>query len=425
MYFAPASTQTFLAIDPYFKPLVTIIIMKPGINLTTAPPKPNRFTQFLWWLSTAEKELLITDVVDGNRQQIIGMTVLATWLFASAAWTYFFSTVVTNPWLAPAPGLFMGFIILTIDRALIKGINKNSKNKILPLLFRALLAVTIGVFMAQPALLFMFKKEIKLQTALDNEKRKVEKSNQLTLLFKDKKTALLSEKENLLKEINDKYRDVAIARQSYLAETDGSGGTGKVGVKAVALAKKKEYDKLDADYQKLLSAQQLKLDDIETGLKNIKETISKEEAAFENYFNDGFLTQIAALDNLIKTNPALQLRYYLLVTILLLIELMPVIAKTILPSGSYDEKAQLSEQMEKDLAKITFEKEQYLKELYSTITTEMDVEMLKVFKDLTQNDRIEKLNDLAHQWKNATAEGKSFKNVWDTFKKEILLKTDL
>ncbi len=39
---------------------------------------PSQFTHFLWWLSTAEKELLMDSVVDRNRYRIIGMTVLTT-----------------------------------------------------------------------------------------------------------------------------------------------------------------------------------------------------------------------------------------------------------------------------------------------------------------------------------------------------------
>ncbi len=66
----------------------------------------------------------------------------------------------------------MGFVILTIDRALIKGITKYNKTKITPLIFRGLLALTIGTFMAQPAVLYMFDKEIQLQSSLDNEKLK-------------------------------------------------------------------------------------------------------------------------------------------------------------------------------------------------------------------------------------------------------------
>src|SRR3954468_15924778 len=135
--------------------------------------EPSQLTEFLWWLSTAEREILIDSVVDRNRYRIIGMTVLATWLFASFTWTYFFSTIVDSSLLAIALGLFMGFIILTIDRALIKGITKFNKRRFTPLLFRGLLALTIGTFMAQPAVLYMFDKEIKMQTSLDNEKRKL------------------------------------------------------------------------------------------------------------------------------------------------------------------------------------------------------------------------------------------------------------
>ncbi|MBK7435168.1 MAG: DUF4407 domain-containing protein [Chitinophagaceae bacterium] len=78
---------------------------------------PSAFTELLWWLSTAEKEILVDSVIDRNRYRIIGMSVLATWIFATLAWAYFFSTMVAGLWIPVLLGLFMGFIILTIDRA--------------------------------------------------------------------------------------------------------------------------------------------------------------------------------------------------------------------------------------------------------------------------------------------------------------------
>ena len=355
--------------------------------------EPSGFTKFLWWLSTAEKELLIDAVVDRNRHKIIGMTVLATWAFATLAWTYFFSTVAATIWFAIPLGLFMGFIILTIDRALIKGINKFSTRKLWPLLFRGLLAVTIGVFMAQPALLYLFNKEIKLQTSLDNEKRKKAKSLELNSLFKSKKETLLADKESLNKEVAAKYADVIKAKDNFLAETDGSGGSGKVGIKTVAMAKKTAYQKLDTAYQNLISTQLPAKNSIDIELKNIEETIKKEEADFAKYFNDGFLTQSEALNNLIENNRALQFRYYLLVMILLLIELMPVIAKTILPSGTYDEQAMLQENMEKEIAQTSINKTKQLKEFYNDLAYQNDVEIMTAFFDLTKKDRINKIKE--------------------------------
>ena len=383
---------------------------------------PTWFTKVLWWLSTAEKELLADAVVDRNRYRIVGMTVLATWAFATLAWTYFFSTVTSNGLLAVPLGLFMGFIILTIDRALIKGINKNNKNRLLPLLFRGLLAVTIGVFMAQPALLYMFKKEITLQASLDNEQKKIFKRQQLDSLYKNRKAELVIQKQGLQEENNTKYRDVDAARNNFLAETDGSGGTGKVGIQSIAIAKRNEYQKLDGEYQQLLAFNQPKINATEVELKGIDDKIKQEEQAFTIYFNDGFLTQIAALNNLIKDNPALKYRYYLLVIILLLIELMPVIAKTLLPAGTYDEKVLAREEMEKQMVHSNIQKEQQLKELYNSLALQNDTEAITAFFNLTKNNRNEKIKAFSQKWQEE--DHQTFDGLWEKMKKEILTKQE-
>lgn len=383
---------------------------------------PSQFTELLWWLSTAEKELLVDAVVDRNRYRIVGMTVLATWAFATLAWTYFFITVTPSAWLAVPLGFFMGFIILTIDRALIKGINKFNKNRFLPLAFRGLLAVTIGVFMAQPALLYMFKKEITLQTSFDNEKKKMQKRQELDSLYKNRKLELTAEKDALQKENEGKYADVTAARNNFLAETDGSGGTGKIGIKDIAIAKRNEYEKLDQDYKTLLSSNAPRLNAIQNELKDIQDKITKEEQNFTTYFNDGFLTQIEALNNLIKNNTALQYRYYLLVIILLLIELMPVIAKTLLPAGTYDEKVFLRESMEKEIANSNMRKEQELKELYNSLAQQNDSEAITAFFNLTKEDRNEKIRAFSKRWKEENHQ--TFDGFWEKMKREVLSKQE-
>ena len=384
--------------------------------------EPSQLTEFLWWLSTAEREILIDSVVDRNRYRIIGMTVLATWLFASFTWTYFFSTIVDSTVLAIALGIFMGFIILTIDRALIKGITKFNKKKFTPLLFRALLAITIGTFMAQPAVLYMFDKEIKMQTSLDNEKRKMVKRQQLDSLFSNRKNELISQKEKIKTSLDTKYADVVKARQSFLAETDGSGGTGKVGIKDIAIAKRNEYQKLDEEYQGLLKSEQGKLADADKELNEMEGKIKAEELAFTQYLNNGFLTRVDALSNLLKDNPALQFRYYLIVFILMLIELMPVIAKTLLPSGSYDEKVMLREEMEIEIAHSNARKEKQLKELYNQMAHEYDGEAITAFFRLTKEDRNEKIKDFSRRWKEENHQ--TFDGLWEKMKKEILTKQE-
>jgi hypothetical protein len=383
---------------------------------------PSRFTEVLWWLSTAEKEILIDSVIDRNRYRIIGMTVLATWLFATFTWAYFFSTIVDSIFIYSILGIFMGFIILTIDRALIKGITKFNKKKFAPLLFRGLLALTIGTFMAQPAVLYMFDKEIKLQTSLDNEKKKMTKRTDLDSLYKNQKAELLARKASIQKDLNAKYEGVSKSRQDFLSETDGSGGTGKIGIKDIAIAKRNEYQKLDAEYKAMLATEQPRLDQIDIDLKTIDDNIRKEEIAFTQYLNDGFLTRIDALNNLLKNNSALQFRYYLIVFILMLIELMPVIAKTMLPSGSYDEKVRLREQMEIELANSNISKEQMLKELYNQAAYDNDKQAIHSFFSLSRQDRDDKMSALSKKWKDENHQ--TFDGLWETMKKEILTKQE-
>lgn len=383
---------------------------------------PSAFSEFLWWLSTAEKELLVDSVIDRNRYRIIGMTVLTTWMFATFTWTYFFSTIVDSLLVAIALGLFMGFVILTIDRALIKGITKYNKRRLMPLLFRGLLALTIGTFMAQPAVLYMFKKEIKLQTSLDNETKKMAKRQELDALYKSSKDELESNKTKLQQEAAAKYNDVTNIRNNYLAETDGSGGTGKVGIKDIAIAKRNEYQKSDAEYQQLLKTNTEKIAALDKSLDEIAAKKLSAENEFSNYLNDGFLTRIEALSNLLKTNAALQYRYYLIVFILMLIELMPVIAKTMLPSGSYDEKVLLREDMEVELANSNIRKEQLLKEVYNQMAFDNDKDAISSFFNLTKDDRNEKIKAFSQKWKDS--DHQTFDGLWEKMKKEVLTKQE-
>jgi hypothetical protein len=383
---------------------------------------PTVWDEFLWWLSTAEKELLMQCVVDRNRYRIIGTTVLATWSFATLAWTYFWTTVTNNLLISVLLGLFMGFIILTIDRALIKGINKYNKNKIAPLLLRSVLAITLGTFMAQPAVLYMFDKEVKLQASLDNEARKRNKQQQLDSLYNPQKNSLNAQKLGLENQLATKHDEVVKARQEYVAEIDGTGGTGKIGISTIAKAKRAEYEKLDSEYNQLASSVKPNIATIDSNLNVVSSAFKRENDAFAGLLNNGFLTRIEALNNLVKSNTALQWRYFLIVIILMLIELMPVLAKTLLPSGTYDEKVRLREDMEKEIAQSNQLKEKDLKELYNQLAKENDEAFLRQLFASTEDERKEKMKSRLAKW--STANDESFDGFWERLKKDMLTKQE-
>ena len=386
------------------------------------PYEPSSITQFLWWLSTAEASLLKECTTDRNRYAITGLTVLCTWLFATLAWTYFFSTVVTSIIAAIGMGLVMGFIILCIDRALIKGINGSNRKKISPVLFRAALAITIGTFMAQPALLYLFDKEVHMQISLDNEQKKQVKAQQLDSLYAARKNELLREKATLETQLSNRYAAVSAARDAFIAETDGTGGSGKIGLRDIAKAKQNEYAKLDQEYVALQAVLQPRMQSIDSSLAAIETAKQAGQQQFNALLNDGFLVRIEALQHLVENNSAMAFRYYLLVVLLVLIEQMPVIAKSILPSGAYDEKVRLREEMEIATATSNTRKEQDLKELYNQLAFEQDSSFIKKFFELSQQEREEKMMEQLQRWKKA--EEKSFDSVWVNLKKDFLSKQE-
>lgn len=380
---------------------------------------PGRWQQFLWWLSTAEKELINTCVIDRNRYAIVGMTVLGTWLFATLAWTYFFSTVTSSWLMAIGMGLFMGGIILTIDRALIKGISRNHKRKAIPLIFRMVLALTIGLFMAQPALLFLFDKEIQVQVSIDNEQRKKEKRNSQDSVYFQQKKELADQKIQLETQLQNRYAEVSTARDRFIAETDGTGGSGKIGLKNIAQAKQREYLVLDADYRSLETQIKPQIRALDSMLLLIENNIRKEQASFELLLNDGFITRMEALNHLVSNSSAVAFRYYLLVAILMLIELMPVITKMLLPDGSYDEKVRLRESLEKELAKNNHKREFDLKEMHNQSAFEENKIFIQQFLNESTGERKEKMKEQLSAWRNTSHT--SLDDTWKDMKHKMMI----
>jgi hypothetical protein len=379
---------------------------------------PTAFTRFLWWLATAEKELLTGCLVEGNRYSIIGMAVLATWVFATLAWTYFFATVTGSASWAIGPGLLMGGIVLCIDRALIKSIDRRNKNKLLPLAFRGLIALTIGFFMAQPAILYIFNKEIQVQVSLDNEKLRQQKRGELDKLHAIHKQELLGRQQHIVAGEGGLAEAVDRARAAYLAEADGSGGTGKVGLKDIAMAKKAEYEKLEARYRALQRINGPLADSIAQQLAQIERQKQTAELQFAQLPHDGFLARIAALQQLLRNNWPLQMRYYLIVLILVLIELLPVLAKSMLPNGNYEQKALLQEAMELALARNNAERQQQLKELYNQLAHDNDKKAIHAFFEAGQAGREAQIKARAAQW--AQGGETPFAQLWQQVKEDSL-----
>ncbi len=114
-------------------------------------------SKFLWWMAAADAEVLKECRIDRERYRIIGISVLVTWLFATLAWGYFFSTVINDEIVVAGLALFFGFAILSIDRSLIAAMSGAGRRHILTGGLSFTLAFTIGLFISQPIVLMLFQ----------------------------------------------------------------------------------------------------------------------------------------------------------------------------------------------------------------------------------------------------------------------------
>jgi hypothetical protein len=319
----------------------------------------DQMTEILWWFSTAIKELIQDCTVDRNRYKIVGSAMLFTWLYATLAWGYFWSTNSDSPFVYVLLGVFMGAFVLAIDRVLISSINK-AKNNIVAIILRIVMALCIGAFLAQPIILFIFSSDVDREIPILLDKKLAEKRIEVEQVYQSRKDELLMNKKKLETELKEK-NDLAIQKQNdYLKEIDGTGGSGKYGIGGIAEAKKNSFQIIQSDLEKTQTSVTKELEKITTELDEINAKITKSISDFEKTLDGkGFLIKKEALESLFSKDKThgLQNQYYLLTVILTLFELIPIISKLFLSYGAYDTKVALREELEMKVAEMKSERD--------------------------------------------------------------------
>ncbi len=303
---------------------------------TTTTTTTDGLSKFLWWLAAADTTILKDCRSDQERYRIIGISVLVTWLFATLAWGYFFSTVTDDEAVVAGLAVFFGFAILSIDRSLIAAMSGAGRRQFLPVAFRLLLAFTIGLFISQPIVLLLFQKDIQAQMVL-NRQGKLEKfRGELAQLNAPHKAILEKDRQQWEQQLQQKEVQVKAYKDAYIKETDGTGGTGKIGESSIARVKKTEYLKAEEELAALRSTLTPQLQERQAQLAEIWKENSVKEQAYVASLTDGFLAQTEALEELTAQHAPLRLRYRLIVLIITLIEIMPLLSKLLMPKGEYD-----------------------------------------------------------------------------------------
>lgn len=369
-------------------------------NTTTDQGKTRPIDRTLFWFSTTIPEIIKDSKSDANRAKIIGLGVLFTFLYACIAWMYFWSITVSSSWLYIPLGLFLGFGILTIDRMLIASI-KSGKINIVPTIFRILLALALGAFIAQPVILWMFQDDLKGEIELLNDVKIEERNQQLLVTRNGQSQSLIASKENLQAQLDQKTADVATARKSFQEEIDGTGGSMRYGIKSVGKEKGKILEREEQELADLRKLNQPKLDSLDAKLSQIEADYQKEITTYQDeYANTGFLIQVEALQSLMTKDQtgALRNRYILLLIILVLFELVPIISKIFLPTGTYEKHLALIEEQESDTFNANHEREKSFDETYNEGAKQQDKRLLAGFFKKSDQVKTRQLEEETDNW---------------------------
>jgi len=380
---------------------------------------PDGMTRFLWWLAAADADVLQECKTEKERYRIIGVSVLVTWMFATLSWGYFFSTIVNDDMIVAGLALFFGFAILSVDRTLIAAMSRtNGGIKVMPVIFRLVLAVTIGLFISQPVVLMLFKKDIDTQLELGKQAKLDAYRAQLVKLNAGQMATLQQSLDQGKQQLAQKTAEMKVYKDGYIKETDGTGGSGRIGESDIARVKKSAYLKSEEELQAMQRAWEPQQQQLQAQIARMHTVDSLKEAVYVSTLTNGFLAQIEALNELTETHPPVKQRYRLIVFIITLIEVMPLLSKILMPKGEYDEKLAAATAQGVTSAQLQTDTGKELMEHYQAAALAADKETVDHLFESTRDLRREQAEALVKEWKNR--ESGQYQNLWQQARRLLL-----
>ena len=384
--------------------------------------KDNKVREILWNLAGFKKDIIKTCKVDSYHSGIIGTLLFIVGIYSALAWTFFFLTVTSNPFMPVIAGLFMGFYIVSFDRALIASMSSGSTN-LYSIGFRLLLATLLGIFLAQPMILKFYEPDIKREAQILVDKKNQERKKELEIVYKFDADQLKQQKTDLENILSNKEKLLNHAETDFKTEMDGSGGTKRWGYNIVSQQKEKIFKQHLEEYQKTADTLQPKIATIQEKINEINTKIAKE---FEDFKQSntafGTLIQVEALQSLLTKDKtgSLRMRYYLLVFILALIELSALIAKMLYGTRSYKSKANFI--TEEEVKSSENDKEIILAKLeeYKNLTLENELALIRKFFTEAKEVNHSKLDEMMAEYRNG--KDKTNKDLWEQFTKKCFIK---
>ena len=298
-------------------------------------------SRFLWWCAGVHQPTLEAYPTEHSKYYTLGGILLATFALAALSSGYAFYTIFNSlPW-AIGFALLWGAIIFNFDRFMVSTIRKYGLSRAgqwklaLP---RLILAIFIGITIARPLELKLFEKEINLEVNHHIQDQIREFNLKQDTIHAAKVARALAERDQLLQRRQAMQDALLLLQKGYMAEADGTGGSGRRGVERITRLKMDAYEQTAAQYARVfpmidsaLALQNAIIDKAAGELKAEKDNFA--EAAYKNV---GFLARNKALTSLSEREESVFLATLLISLLIIILEIAPILAKMLLPVGPYD-----------------------------------------------------------------------------------------
>jgi hypothetical protein len=338
----------------------------------------NPVSNAMSWLGGARLDVLADAPGDRARFVAMGGVILSTAFLSAVSATFALVMAVGAPLaVAIIVGVLWGVIILNLDRLLIIGMAKQKGvwRNIALAIPRVALALIIGTVISTPLTLQIFQAEInsEIQVMQAEDKAAFEErmatdprfeiiptleeriaSNQ-AIVDQGLQTDLASDPNYAAAVAETASAQAAYdaAQAAYLAEIDGTGGTGIRGDGAVTQSKLVAAEQalarleaaqaaqeaaeaaattnLEASAESRLEAATTQLEADQTALATAEDQRATEQAAYESAVDNsaGLLSRLEALFRLGETNALLNVAHIMIAMLFICIELLPVIVKVL------------------------------------------------------------------------------------------------
>lgn len=290
-------------------------------NFITQLRKNNLF----WNISGAAIKLLEKSYTDHNKYKNLGAAIFFTAVFATISAGFALSYLTTNWWVILPVSILWGFTILNIDMMIVNTINNNEKSSwksVAGFLARVLMGTIIALSISVPVEMTLLKDEIRDEIDANDRKAVETEKNKVKTEF-DQLAGLKARKDTLQLKFIDEMQ----------GKPNASGYRG-YGV----ISKKIEKDLVELD--SMIKVLELRKD------TTLRATVNKVTANQEANNKYGFLGSFRALYRLqhkSEDNSVWMISMGIKL-LLLMIELMPILSKTLMSRGAYNALYEMEEQ---------------------------------------------------------------------------------